>query len=60
MAQENVDIIRRTLEGFIGSGEIDWDSLDPSIEVFDHDLPDAGDYRGHEGFGRWLADWEGA
>ena len=34
--------------------------MDPSIEIFDHDLPDAGEYRGHEGFGQWLADWEAA
>ena len=27
------------------------------VEVHDHDIVDAGEYRGHEGFGRWLEDW---
>ena len=28
-----------------------------SVEVHDHDTPDQGDYRGHEGIARWLEDW---
>lgn len=34
------------------------DLLHEEIEVHDFDLPDAGVYRGLEGVGRWLADWD--
>jgi ketosteroid isomerase-like protein len=27
------------------------------IEIHDHDIMDAGEYRGHDGFRRWLEDW---
>jgi ketosteroid isomerase-like protein len=30
----------------------------PEAEVHDHDLMDAGEYRGREGVERWLSDWE--
>jgi ketosteroid isomerase-like protein len=30
------------------------------VEVRDHDIMDASDYRGHAGFGRWLEDWDAA
>ena len=29
----------------------------PNIEVRDFDIPDAGVYRGHEGFRDWLSNW---
>src|SRR5206468_1006403 len=32
----------------------------PDIEVHDHDIIDAGEYRGRAGVERWLADWEAA
>jgi len=42
-------------------GEIAWDLIDPEIVVVDHDIPDAGNYRGHEGFRKWLLeDWASA
>src|SRR5262249_9806896 len=30
------------------------------VEVRDHDIMDAGEYRGRDGVERWLADWETA
>jgi len=30
------------------------------LEAHDHDIMDAGEYRGHEGFRRWLEDWSSA
>jgi ketosteroid isomerase-like protein len=57
MSQENVDLVRRALEGFV-AGEILWDTLDEQVEVHDHDILDAGEYRGHSGFARWLEDWQ--
>ena len=38
--------------------EPDWNLLDPSIEIEDHDIPEQGVYHGHEGFVRWLRDWD--
>jgi ketosteroid isomerase-like protein len=56
MSQENVDLVRRALEGFV-AGEVMWDILDEEIEVHDHDILDAGEYRGHSGFTRWVEEW---
>jgi len=56
MSQANVEIVRRALEGFV-AGEILWETLDQEVEVHDHDILDAGQYRGHSGFARWLEDW---
>ena len=56
MSQANVEIVRRALEGFV-AGEILWETLDQEVEVHDHDILDAGQYRGHSGIARWLEDW---
>jgi ketosteroid isomerase-like protein len=57
MSQENVESVRGAFERFVATGEPNWDSMDAEVEIHDHDIPDAGVYRGHEGFLRWLADW---
>ncbi len=57
MSQENVEIMQTGFEHFLATGEPLWSTLDQGVEVHDHDILDAGDYRGHEGFGRWLEDW---
>jgi ketosteroid isomerase-like protein len=57
MSQENVELIQRGLEHFIRTGEPAWDDIHPDVEVRDHDIPDAGDYRGHAGYAKWLQDW---
>jgi len=54
MSQENVDFVRLRFERFIATGEVDWDTLHEDVEVYDHDIPDRGEYRGHAGFGLWL------
>ena len=58
MSQENVEIVRR---GFMAVLDDDWPTalttLHPEIEVRDFDIPDAGLYRGHEGFREWLSNW---
>jgi ketosteroid isomerase-like protein len=59
MSQKDVETVQATWEEW-GKGRIDFGSMDPSVEIFDHDLPDAGVYNGHEGFLQWLADWEAA
>ncbi len=60
MSQQNVEIVRRELEHFAATGEPDFSLLDEAIEVHDHDIPDAGEYRGHGGVTRWLMDWTSA
>ena len=57
MSQENVEIVRESLERFVATCEPAWDVLHEEVEVHDHDILDAGGYRGHSGFGRWLEDW---
>jgi ketosteroid isomerase-like protein len=60
MSQENVDFVRLRFERFIATGEPDWDTLHEAVEVYDHDIPDRGEYQGHAGFGRWLGEWGAA
>jgi ketosteroid isomerase-like protein len=60
VSRENVEIVRRWVERFVATGEVLWAVLDPEIEVRDHDTPDQGTYRGHDGFRQWVADWESA
>jgi ketosteroid isomerase-like protein len=60
MSQENVAIVRGAFETFLATGEPAWDALDDHVEVYDHDILDAGEYRGHAGVARWLSDWEKA
>src|SRR2546423_15594140 len=60
MSQENVEIVQRALGHFQRTGESLWDTVDPNVEVYDHDIPDAGTYRGHAGYLKWLADWNAA
>jgi ketosteroid isomerase-like protein len=58
MSQENVELVRR---GFMAAMEEDWpaalDTLHPAAEIRDFDIPDAGVYRGHDGFLAWLEGW---
>ena len=58
MSRENVDLVQRLLEGFIATGEPSWESMHEEIEAHDHDVVDAGEYRGHAGFRRWLENWD--
>ena len=60
MPAENVDVVRRALGHFLETGEPDWTLLDEDIATRDHDLLDAGEYEGHDGHRRWLADWAAA
>ena len=57
MSQENVEIVRRFHDHFDRTGEPLWDVIDSEIEVYDHDVPDAGTYHGLAGFTEWLTNW---
>ena len=58
MSHENVETVRRALNAVMGSS---WPEvlaeLDPAIEIEDTVIPDASEYRGHDGFFEWLARW---
>jgi ketosteroid isomerase-like protein len=60
MSRENVELLRRGLDHFVTTGEPAWEQIHPDVEVYDHDIPDAGEYRGHAGYARWLQDWADA
>jgi len=60
MSQANVALIQTLLDVFLATGEMSWELLDEDIEVHDHDVMDAGEYRGHLGFARWLENWDAA
>ena len=57
MSAENMEWVRRAHEHFGRTGEPFLEGIDPKVEVYDHDIPDASNpYRGFEGIGKWLAD----
>jgi ketosteroid isomerase-like protein len=60
MSEENVEVVKRGFEHFMATGEPHWESFHREVEVHDHDTMDQGEYRGHAGVGRWLADWTAA
>lgn len=61
MSLEDVELVRRTVDHFLATGEPDWTAQHEEVEVHDHDIPDAGEYRGHAGVRRWLfEDWTAA
>ena len=60
MSRQNVELVQRGFERYLATGEPPWDLFHERVEVHDHDTPDQGDYRGHDGFARWLEDWGAA
>jgi hypothetical protein len=60
MSERNVELVRGALERYIATGEPAWDLTHGDIEVHEHDIMDAGAYRGYAGFRRWLEDWAAA
>jgi len=58
MESRNVDIVRRSCEAAI-RGDLDTAVGDQhaDVEIIDTDIPDAGHYRGRDGYFRWLAQW---
>jgi len=60
MSRENVEIVQAALMRFGETGEPPWEAIDDDVVVVDHDIMDADDYRGHEGFARWIEDWSSA
>ena len=59
MTAEELTVIQRFNEG-VERGDVDPALIDPEIVIVDHDIPDAGEYRGHEGMRKWIEDDWGA
>ena len=57
MTAENVELMRAGQQHFVETGEPAWENIHPDVEVRDHDIPDAGSYRGLDGVARWLRQW---
>lgn len=60
MSGADLAIVEEALRVWLTTGEPAWDLTHPDAAVHDHDLMDAGEYRGREGVERWLANWESA
>jgi ketosteroid isomerase-like protein len=58
MSDQNVEVVGRALAA---AQREDWaaliQELDPDVEIEDRDIPDADEYRGRDGFLRWLERW---
>jgi hypothetical protein len=51
MSQQNVELAHRFYDHFDETGEPLREAVDDGIEIFDHDIPDAGTYQGIVGAG---------
>jgi ketosteroid isomerase-like protein len=60
MSRANVENVKAAVAHFGATGEPMWNTTAEDVEVHDHDIPDAGVYRGHAGYVQWLEDWAGA
>ncbi len=59
-ASGNVELVRSSLRHWGKTGEPAWAICREDAEVHDHDILDAGEYRGRDGFDAWMADWSAA
>jgi ketosteroid isomerase-like protein len=57
MSAENLALARNGLAHYLRTGEVDLEQLADDAVIRDHDIPDSRDYRGKQGFLRWLQDW---
>jgi uncharacterized protein len=60
MSEQNVEVARTNIGTFFETGEPAWETLAADVEIHDHDIMDGSEYRGHDGFRQWVADWAGA
>ena len=60
MSSEDLEVVRHSFERFLATGEPDWELTHPEVLIVDHDIMDAGEYRGLDGVRRWVSDWSSA
>ena len=57
MSQENVEVVRRAIDGF-NQGQLRFETLDPTVEWHTNpNLPDATTHHGHAAAGDYLTSW---
>jgi ketosteroid isomerase-like protein len=59
-ASANVELVLSSLRHWRRTGESAWALCREDVEIRDHDILDASEYRGREGFERWMADCSAA
>jgi ketosteroid isomerase-like protein len=63
MSRENAEVVRRFVEALVSAEDNDYwrpvlADLDKDVLIDDLDISlDTEQYRGHDGFRRWIADW---
>ena len=55
-----MELARRAVEHFMQTGEHAWELIEEEVEVHDHDILDAREYRGQAGWASWFEDWGAA
>lgn len=60
MSSGDVELVRVSVDGWVRTGDPQWHTITDDVRIVDHDLLDAGEYRGREGFERWMSDWSAA
>jgi ketosteroid isomerase-like protein len=55
--ESNREIVSKTFKKYVETGEINRERLTDDVEVYDHDILDGSEYRGPDGFEKWLSDW---
>jgi ketosteroid isomerase-like protein len=51
--------MRAIWDRYLETGEPDFSTMDTGLEITDHDIPEGGTYRGHDGFVRWMSEATG-
>lgn len=57
MRPDSVDVVRRAYASMDADAIPDFSLYAEDLEIRDFDLPDAGVYRGHDGYLDWVAQW---
>ena len=59
MSEENLELVRRRFAAALDDNwETALEAVDPDVEIYDFDIPDAGGvFRGHEGYRAWVKRW---
>jgi ketosteroid isomerase-like protein len=60
MSRADVEVLQRIWEAYLATGEVDFETIHPEVEISDHDIPESGRYRGHDGWVRWFGELEEA
>jgi ketosteroid isomerase-like protein len=57
VSRQDVERVSAAFEYFTRTGQPDLTALSEDVEIHDHDLIDAPEYSGVDGYTRWLANW---